>query len=844
MKRLLWLGLLFLSASWLCFIPQFSKPDFLLGSIFIVVGIVCVIGGVRRTIPTPLELAYTYLLLPLIPALVFIPFPYNLGLILLAIGLLLQVLFSKSKTMQAVPLGVLLSGGILCVQTLVFPFYQSFVSHGHRVDLLSLIISPVANILGMHTSTNNGILFVQTIQQTSPVTITWEKLGFYLALNMTLGAILLFIMFYKKRVIIQYSLIFLFTTLLYSLFRFIGVLSFYFVTSDLSVFWDPVNMTLSFLPLAVLCMKLLPFSSSQDRVIQFPLLNLRRKHLFSFLIIFLLMFSLLSACFYQEPGVKKPGRILIDEYHSQWEDTLRPLDTEWYGLLSTYNYYSWAQWLKYHYTVSTNSNSILTSELLSTYDVLILKCPTESYSIEEIDAVKRFVETGGGVYLIGDHTNVFGMNTFLNQISEQFGIRFKTDATYELGTGGLSSYQTDSYWAHPVMRHVPEFQFMTSCTLEPTSLFASIQMENIIIGNGVISEPGTYSTENFFRESIASPDSEYGYLLQAAAMKYGSGRVVAFTDSTVFSSFCMFTDGYSSFTLSVIDYLNQTNNFPVVTLAFVCIVLILLFPLFFLVRNTKKIILIWMFLLAGLLAFSIVTPLCLHLNDLSSPFPPSTITEYTNVCFDEEHSSVNISLQPAVGLGNDENNYGTFFVWTQRVGCVPSLQETLGEAITTGDSIIIINPTTSFSEADIQRLTTYLETGGQVLLLDSIMNTASTANELLGNFGLWLTTNTNDQSLFFNRSNDTNETGVGNITAPYLSVVGGKPVLTNEKNETMVCMTEFINTIKGTTGKLLVAVDSYTFSDVLMGGVFTEPTAQQRVLYNTEFFLLNEMLKK
>jgi len=78
------------------------------------------------------------------------------------------------------------------------------------------------------------------------------------------------------------------------------------------------------------------------------------------------------------------------------------------------------------------------------------------------------------------------------------------------------------------MRHVSRFDFMTSCTLEPTSLAASVRMENIIVGNRIISEPGTYATENFFRESVSSPDSEYGYLLQAAAIKQGAGRVVVF----------------------------------------------------------------------------------------------------------------------------------------------------------------------------------------------------------------------------------------------------------------------------------------------------------------------------
>lgn len=842
MRGLLWLGVLFLSACWLFFIPQFTHPDLLLGSILLLLGLFCVISGLGRTTPTPLQLSYVLLLLPLLPAAVLVSFPHNLGLFLLAIGLLLHVLLSKTTRMHAIPLGVLLSGVILLVQTLMFPFYQSFVSHGHRIDLFSPVVSLSANVLGMHTSTNNGILFVQTIQQTTPVTITWEKLGCYLALNIALGALILFLLFSEKRKIPKHILIFLGTISVYLLVRFIGVLSFYFVTTELSVFWDPVTMTLSFLPLAVLLMKLLPFSARREKTLQLPVFPLTKKDLGALLVVFLLMVSLLGAFFCPDPGSMKQGRMLIDEYHSQWEDTLRPLDTEWYGLLSTYNYYSWARWLEYYYTVTTNTNNTLTSDLLDDYDILILKCPTESYSIQEIQSIRLFVEHGGGLYLIGDHTNVFGMNTFLNQVSEQFGIRYKTDATYELGTGDLSISYTDPFWAHPVMRHVPEFHFMTSCTLEPTSLVASARMENIIIGDRVISEPGTYSTENFFRESIASPDTEYGYLLQAAAMKHGAGRVVAFTDSTVFSSFCLFTDGYPSFTLGVLEYLNRTNSSFPLPLLFLSIALLCFLASFVLQRNTKKIKILWVFLFTGLIAFSTVTPICFSLNERASPLSvPSA--NYTTVCFDLEHSSINISLKPTIALSNDKNNYGTFFVWTQRVGCVPSLEKTLKDAIAAGGIIIMINPTQPFSESDIERFTTYLEAGGRVLVMDSIMNTASTANELLGTFGLWLTTNTEDRTVFVNSSHDLNDTGIGNITSPCLSIVGGEPLLTTDRNETSACIIEFLNTTNGNIGKLLVVIDSYTFSDVLMGGVFTEPSERQHRIYTTEFFLLNELLK-
>ena len=749
--------------------------------------------------------------------------------------------FYRVETAQAIPLGIALSGVVLLIQTAVFPLYMIFVSHGHRVDILSPLTSLVGNLLGLHTSSNNGIMFIQTIQHTYPVTITWEKLGCYLWLNIFLGALLLFALTYRKQKILRNTIIFLLTSSIYIILRFIAILYGYLTTTELSIFWDPVYMTLSFLPLALLLTKLLPIDNSDEETIRIPSLGFTKKHLVVLLMMFLLVFSVIGTFTFQDPGTMKKGRVLIDEYHSQWEDTTRPLDTEWYGLLSTYNYYSWAQWLSYYYDVEKNTNITLSTELLNHYDILILKCPTESYSMPEIQSIKHFVDNGGGLYLIGDHTNVFGMNTFLNQISEQFGIRYKTDATYELGTGDLSIYQPDHLFSHPVIQHVTQFDFMTSCTLEPTSLLASVTMENIIIGNRLTSEPGTYATENFFRESVASPDSEYGYLLQAAAIKYGHGRVVAFTDSTVFSSFSMFTDGYPSFTLGTMEYLNRTNSYAYLNIIFVGIALLSLFVLFTLLRNVKKTKILWMFLFAGLLAFSTAAPLFSYLTNVYYPLP-AVQTDYTHVCFDQQHSSFNISIKPTASLSNNKNNYGTFFVWTQRVGCIPSLEKNLKDSTTNGDIIVIINPIQSFTEPEIQMLTTYLENGGRVLLMDSITNIKSTANELVGTFGIWITTNTDDHRVYHNVSENDGDSPIGNITSPYLSLSGGNRILIAGNNETYASMIEFSNATTGKVGKLVVVVDSYTFSDAVMGGTFTEPTVRQRQnMYR--FFLFNSVLK-
>jgi hypothetical protein len=56
-------------------------------------------------------------------------------------------------------------------------------------------------------------------------------------------------------------------------------------------------------------------------------------------------------------------------------------------------------------------------------------------------------------------------------------------------------------------------------------------------------------------------------------------------------------------------------------------------------------------------------------------------------------------------------------------------------------------------------------------------------------------------------------------------------------------MVDILNETTGLLGKLVVVVDSYAFSDTIMGGTFTEPNEHQLQIYKTEFFLLNSVLE-
>lgn len=836
MKRLLWLGLFFLSISWLFSLPIFTTPQPIYSILFLVLGVLCNILSFWKSGSIQIDKRYLVFLIPLIFSILIINYPYNIGLIILTLGIFLPFatnrLLNCSKTCAAAK-GMILSGIILSIQTAFLPLYSIFVSHGHRVDALSIPVSFFGNLLGLKTTVGNGVVFVQTIQQTYSFTTTWEKLGFFMWLNIIIGAMILFFLLYnsKKKTVLLITMFFT-ISLLYLILRYVTFIFLYINTLDLEVLWDPFLILLSFLPLTLLLMKLLPLKDGSTRIDCFKEFNLPKKQILAIIMIFIFIFCMVGSFTYQDPGNIKSGKILIDEYHSDWEGSTRPLDKEWYGVNSTYNYYSLANWLNYYYEIDQNVDSELTPNLLQQYGVLILKCPTSSYSNEEILSIVSFVERGGGLYLIGDHTDVFGMNTFLNQVSEKFDIRFNMDATYELGTGEMTVYEPNRMISHVIVQNLKRFEFMTSCTLD-----APLNSENVIMGNRLIGEPGTYATENFFRESIASPESEYGLLLQVAAVKYGKGRVVAFSDSTVFSSFSMFSDGYQAFTLGAIEYLNRENTIPSLNTILFGVAIISLIISLYLLKNDKKIKILFLLTLIGFLSFSTAAPLYSYMNHMNYSLPAAH-TDYVDVCFDQEYSNYTVDLKPSIGLFDEYDNYGTFFVWTQRVGCIPSLEKTLDAAIQKDDIIVFINPTKEFQAGDVNKITTFVENGGRVLVMDSITNMDSTANDVLEPFGMHINRNTSNLDLKYMIENLT----VGNNTSPYLTVSGGEKLVINETNQTYLYVVEMHNDLSGKTGKIAVFVDSFIFSNTLMGGTFTEPDDRQMMRYNIEFNIFEEVL--
>lgn len=836
MRRLLWFGLLFLSMSWLYFIPIFTPPVWEYGLIFLAVGIALNIFGLWKIGGERWDRRYFVLLIPICMSVFFIPYPYNLGLILIGIGMIIYTAtyIINFKKIIPISIGISLSGLILTIHASILPFYIMFASRYHRADFLSPLVSFCGTLLGLKSSVNNGIVFVQTTQRVFPFTTTWEKLALYPWVNFFIGCIILFFLMSPniKKTGVKILGVFVLSAG-YLLIRYILFIYLFVETNNISIFWDTTYLTLSFIPLPFLLVKFCPLNikNLEENLNVLRIFKINKNRFFAMITIFIFIFSLIGAKNFQDPGSLKKGRILIDELHSDWENTTKKLDKDWYGEESVYNYYCLADWLDYYYSVDINLNKTMDSELLENYDILIVKCPTNPFSDKEIKAIVQFVENGGGLFLIGDHTNVFGMNFYLNTIAKNFGIRFNFDSTNDLTTGRLSLYESSELLPHPIVQDTPSFDFMTSCSLD-----APLTAEEVIVGYSLSSQPGDYSTEYFFRKTYLAPDTDYGLFLQMVAVKHGKGRVVAFTDSTCFSNFAVFMRGNPTLILGTMSYLNRSNQYPYLNTVFFGIAILSLCLTIYLLRKERKLIAIFLVLFIGSISFSsaVITFSQINKGNYSLPAPH---TRFTKICFVEDHSDAQIFV---VGkLEPTEKTYETFFVWTQRIGCVSSIEKNLDNALKKGDVVVIINPVKSFTKEETDSIVKYVEGGGKVLLMDGLLNTQSTANQLLPHFGMWIKYGSDDH-VIVNTTEENNLTvtnlTVGNMSTPVLTILGGKPVLVTKDGRTMLSIS------KQGKGVFAVLVDSYTFSNSIMGGSFTIPDQHLRNIYDIEYYIFEEVL--
>jgi len=431
-------------------------------------------------------------------------------------------------------------------------------------------------------------------------------------------------------------------------------------------------------------------------------------------------------------GQPKGGRVMVVERHSTWEPTTTPYGTTVYGEAGSYNYAAAYGYCGQYFQMSRLlETDAITDATLAGYDVLVIKTPTSRYAEDEISAVVRFVERGGSLLMIGDHTNVFNMNTSLNDVARHFGFTFRNDLLFRVGTPYKQEYRAPVV-AHPIVQHVPFMNFAVSCSIDPGHSLGRMVIRSV----GLWSLPPAYHESNYHPQAEYRPNMQFGAWCQMWSAGYGRGRVLAFADSTLFSNFCVFQPGKAEMLRGMLDWLNHTSILDR-RAAWLGLVL----PLGLL----SVLLLVWgvwlgrvhpggwaLWLACGYAGWTVAAAAAIADHRRTLPVP-QVQRAAPQVVIDRTVSQVPL-FTGAFADDKDGLGYGLLEQWIPRIGNWTS-RRTGNEAFI-GDGLVIICPTRSVTPEYQARVLEFVAAGGRLLVLDSPDVQGSTANSLLWPFGL------------------------------------------------------------------------------------------------------------
>ena len=423
------------------------------------VGAVLLLGGLPVRFPAA---AGTLLALLLsLPALWIVPFPYRSMPLLLFCGLAVSLLPVRNTVTRVVARGAVLASLIQLPQALALLCYQSMTARSHELpDLLARPVAWLMQLLGAATALDRASLVLQDTGIADRIATTWELLLDPATLSAVVGGVaLLAYLAHRSRQSGGPWRAFLHSSLLLAS----GNARLAAPASGVRGLAGPATATAcgcrgSFRTwarllvsswihtglvcvLAVLLSRLVPLpgrgrtddSATGLRAGKVGPSVLRQTVVTAgfALAVFALAFLVLLDARRRAQGGARDGCRTPFHVGSRRRNRIAPRCTARLDPTTTPR------------SMSTAASSTTMSRLLEDTaiddaalgqcDVLIIKTPTSRYAPDEVEAVVRFVDNGGSLLMIGDHTNVFNMNTYLNDIARRFGFTFRNDLLFRVG---------------------------------------------------------------------------------------------------------------------------------------------------------------------------------------------------------------------------------------------------------------------------------------------------------------------------------------------------------------------------------------------------------------------------
>lgn len=763
-----WIGVALLAAAWLLGTGHYVAAGPIACTVVIVIGALLLCGSTGRL--SPRREAWLAVAL-IVPAAWYASWPLRAAPLLILAGLVLELLPIPLRWPKPAGRGFVAAGVVMLAQAPTMAAYAASTGRCHDLPWpLPDALAGVARLLGIDAAADGPNLVLHSIRQTHRLAATWDLLVDPATLCFFVGSLAALAMVIRSRLpagrrwpawIAALRTLTLVVVVWLPIRA--GLLLSVYLHRVLRADYDaPLYvMNLFFSPWVHLLMLLGPVLLAW-RLVRLPQaaegetdaadghpgsVNARAWQYPAAVGMLLVAVAVFATALHWDPvGTRQQGRVMVVERHSTWEPTTRPYDTTWFGEDSCYNYAAAYRYCGQYFRMSRLlETDRIDHQKLQQCDVLLIKVPTTKdglpkerdpehyrknparYTKDEVAAVLRFVERGGGLLLIGDHTNVFNSGTYLNDIARPMGFTFRHDLLYSTGHKPYQqSYRTPQV-PHPAIQHLPPMDFAVSNSIDP----GRSRGRAVIRGSALFSLPSEYHHSNYMPAPEHRPEMRYGAFVQLWSTRYGKGRVLAFTDSTIFSNFCTFQPGKAELLVGMLEWLNHRgppDPRPWLTAPGI----LLLAAGLWMARRRRD---AWPVLLAAGTCGWVIASMAVaavHRRHMPVPKIEPPTTPMTRVAVDRTLSEV--PLSNGANVQGDGNGYGTFEQWIARTGCYTVRQT--GPPTDCDDALLVICPNRSVSPQYRGQLKRYVAEGGKLLLVDSPENTTSTANSLLDPFDL------------------------------------------------------------------------------------------------------------
>lgn len=398
----------------------------------------------------------------------------------------------------------------------------------------------------------------------------------------------------------------------------------------------------------------------------------------------------------------KRGRVLIDEAHGKWETVDAPYDMDSYGRHTVYNYRLMQEWIGRRF--ETEVSSLPLTNL--TADIVIVKTPVRMFTMAEKDAIRKFVNGGGQLIVIGDHTNLFGTTDVINDLLEWSGLRLNDDAV--IAVSERHHDMPRRWWSFsPGLAAVPYIEFQTGASVVSSSVLA----RPLLIANRTVAEKAEYTNERFFGNLVPSLDDRPGPICMAAERRLGKGAVTLFSDSTIWSNFSFYAVTNEDVFEALIRSEVPRNPF---TVALTLLAVLLLTAA---ARRrelaTGELSFISRCITDAAVALSLILLVCGTSVHRRNRLPAE---EGRRVVFDAHNSSVQLRADIRTGGWNDLRDYSTFYAWLSRSGLHPRFEP---EHAYDKPSlpVLLVDPKPQLGRGEVRIILSYLMSGGRMLIL-------------------------------------------------------------------------------------------------------------------------------